>query len=273
MPGRHPSTSTENAQQPWSKHCYFCVTKIEQRHWRICVSLATSSINESNNGYVCLFRRYDHLVDIIKRIIVERPKNVVDYFEDFSRRIRQDRYRGDERTQRGFYSTTYRMDVSLTILAGLAVCILLVCFIFRKKKHSFWCNFAWQLNTEPLFLTNSFVNEWMERQSHWSSAGIGFSHEKQLQLTLAMQGLLTNSIVQDARCVFISNSVCGFCWLRHFIFSEKLDSGEQYMALRRIIISPKQHWLRRKAKVDYRWRKTLCSKWNWEKHKRRSNPV
>lgn len=68
---------------------------------------------------------YDHLVDIIKKIIVERPKNVIDYFEDFSRRIRQERYRGDERTQRGFYQTTYRMDASSKILSGLVVSIVL----------------------------------------------------------------------------------------------------------------------------------------------------
>lgn len=60
-------------------------------------------------------------MDIIKKIIVERPKNVVDYFEDFSRRIRQERYRGDERTQRGFYQTTYRMDASSKVLTGLVV--------------------------------------------------------------------------------------------------------------------------------------------------------
>lgn len=62
------------------------------------------------------------MVDIIKKIIVERPKNVVDYFEDFSRQIRQERYRSDERTQRGFYQNTHRMDVSAKILAGLTVC-------------------------------------------------------------------------------------------------------------------------------------------------------
>lgn len=74
---------------------------------------------------------YDHLVDIIKKIIVERPKNVVDNFEEFSRRIRQDRYRSDERTQRGFYQTNYRMDVSAEILAGLVVSIPL----FLKRVH------------------------------------------------------------------------------------------------------------------------------------------
>lgn len=79
----------------------------------------------------------------------------------------------------------------------------------------------WQLNTEPLFLTNSFVNEWMVRQNYWASAGVGFSHEKQLKLTMAMQGLLTNSIVQDARWVVICRLLTIlFYWLWYLIFGE-----------------------------------------------------
>lgn len=66
--------------------------------------------------------RYDHLVDVIKAIITERPKNVADHFEEFSRRIRRDRYRSDERSQYGFYQSNFQADASLKILAGLTVC-------------------------------------------------------------------------------------------------------------------------------------------------------
>lgn len=39
---------------------------------------------------------YDHLVDIIKKTLDERPPNVADYFEDFSRQIKEHRYKSSE---------------------------------------------------------------------------------------------------------------------------------------------------------------------------------
>lgn len=81
---------------------------------------------------------YDHLVDIIRKIIVERPKNVADHFEDLSRQIRQERFRSDDRTQRGFYQTNYRMDVSEKILAGLVVSNCF--FIHFRVYFTIWQN-------------------------------------------------------------------------------------------------------------------------------------
>lgn len=40
--------------------------------------------------------RYDHLADVIHRVLDEKPDNVMDYFEEYSRRIREDRIHYEE---------------------------------------------------------------------------------------------------------------------------------------------------------------------------------
>lgn len=41
--------------------------------------------------------RFDHLSDIIKRVIDERPPNVIDFFEEFSRNVREQKFHVPER--------------------------------------------------------------------------------------------------------------------------------------------------------------------------------
>lgn len=42
-------------------------------------------------------RRFDHLSDIIKRVVDERPPNVIDFFEEFSRNVREQKFHVPER--------------------------------------------------------------------------------------------------------------------------------------------------------------------------------
>lgn len=44
----------------------------------------------------CFTFSYEHLRQIIAKILIDRPANVIDYFEEFSRSVREERYTPEE---------------------------------------------------------------------------------------------------------------------------------------------------------------------------------
>lgn len=40
-----------------------------------------------------LYFRYDHLTEVLNKILVERPENIVDFFEDYSRKVKESRFK------------------------------------------------------------------------------------------------------------------------------------------------------------------------------------
>lgn len=64
---------------------------------------------------------YDHLVAIIRKLIDERPNNVVDYFEEFSRHIRQERFQINTENIPNFYCQPILLPISKIICANLKV--------------------------------------------------------------------------------------------------------------------------------------------------------
>lgn len=64
---------------------------------------------------------YGHLVDIIKRTLDERPPNVADYFEDFSRQIKEHRYKSSETYLHCTYIESERILTAKNILKMLTV--------------------------------------------------------------------------------------------------------------------------------------------------------
>lgn len=43
-----------------------------------------------NGNYVY---RYDHLSEVLNKILAERPENVIDFFEEYSRKVKEQRYK------------------------------------------------------------------------------------------------------------------------------------------------------------------------------------
>lgn len=40
-----------------------------------------------------MFLRYDHLTEVLNKIFAERPENVIDFFEEYSRKVKERRFR------------------------------------------------------------------------------------------------------------------------------------------------------------------------------------
>lgn len=43
--------------------------------------------------YPVLIIRYDHLTEVLNKILAERPENVIDFFEEYSRKVKEKRFR------------------------------------------------------------------------------------------------------------------------------------------------------------------------------------
>lgn len=84
-------------------------------------SLLISADNESEIHLFIFCNRYDHLAAIIRKILDERPKNVADYFEEFSRRIRKERFQIDAENITSFYRQPIILPISKLICANLKV--------------------------------------------------------------------------------------------------------------------------------------------------------
>lgn len=64
---------------------------------------------------------YDHLAALIKRILEDRPPNVIDYFEDFSRQVREEHFRLTENILQETFIEPERLQAARNILPILSV--------------------------------------------------------------------------------------------------------------------------------------------------------
>lgn len=64
---------------------------------------------------------YSHLVSVIRKVIIERPKNVVDYLEEFSRSVRREQLKQVGKDQRSVSENDLRVPISTDILSGISV--------------------------------------------------------------------------------------------------------------------------------------------------------
>lgn len=62
---------------------------------------------------------FDHLSNVISKVIDERPKNVVDYFEQFSERVRLETFRMDESLLEKGYKEPQRLVIAQKLLPKL----------------------------------------------------------------------------------------------------------------------------------------------------------
>lgn len=78
------------------------------------------------------FCRFDHLSDIIKRVIDERPPNVIDFFEEFSRNVREQKLHLPERfPPDGVFEESRIYRVAKKFLLSMKVKKCLTCSLTR----------------------------------------------------------------------------------------------------------------------------------------------
>lgn len=59
--------------------------------------------------------RYDHLAEIIQKVLLYQPDDVVDYIENFSSDVKEDRFQSNFDRLRNEYILTKNMDETMQI--------------------------------------------------------------------------------------------------------------------------------------------------------------
>lgn len=59
---------------------------------------------------------YDHLAEIIQKILCDRPANVMDYFEEYSRQIRENKFRQEENSFKETYIQEYSLQKARQVI-------------------------------------------------------------------------------------------------------------------------------------------------------------
>ena len=142
---------------------------------------------------------YDHLSNIIGKVIDERPKNVVDYFEEFSQRVREETFRLNEIILEKAYQEPERLAFAKKILPSL----------INFKQNSMYDEKTLEEDEideqengeeeeeddEVKVFTEIPKYNFMEQQFHWNSIGIGFANDETFLLSCALAHLGENSSI------------------------------------------------------------------------------
>lgn len=151
---------------------------------------------------------YDHLSNVIGKVIDERPKNVVDYFEEFSQRVREETFRLNEIILEKAYQEPERLEIANKILPSL---INFKQYSMYDEKTLEKDEIDGEENEEDedeeeeeddevkVFAETPKYN-FMEQQFHWNSIGIGFAQDETFLLSCALAQLASNSSI--ASCHF-----------------------------------------------------------------------
>lgn len=142
---------------------------------------------------------YDHLVAIIKRTLDERPPNVVDYFEDYSRQIREQRYKISEKHLHETYIEPIRLLSAKKILALLTEITTSSTSLDDELKQSHSTNDENPEENDDEELHTPLITDIMQLKYYWSLAGIGLPQDKVFLLSCCIEKLKLLPIVRKCR--------------------------------------------------------------------------
>lgn len=64
---------------------------------------------------------YDHLTDVLNKILAERPENVIDFFEEYSRKVKEKRFKPLTDHLEDIFVPTARYELASKLLPLLRV--------------------------------------------------------------------------------------------------------------------------------------------------------
>lgn len=60
--------------------------------------------------------RYDHLTEVVAKILAERPKNICDVFEEYSRKVKEERFKTQNNHLRDIYVPPAQYEAAKKII-------------------------------------------------------------------------------------------------------------------------------------------------------------
>lgn len=139
---------------------------------------------------------FDHLSNVIAKVIDERPKNVVDYFEQFSERVRSEKFQMSEQTLEDAYKEPERLALARKLLPMLISKSQQTIKVAKDDEEDVEPN---EEGGEELIYRESASRDLYELQFYWNLLGIGFPHEEVFMLACSMTKLQENPTISSCR--------------------------------------------------------------------------
>lgn len=136
---------------------------------------------------------YDHLSDIIKRVVDEKPSNVVDYFEQYSHQIKQEKFRMNENLLEDTYVEPDRLKKAMKLFNSLIKIPSSPDFPGANPEKSV------EKYEENKY---NFLTDFLHLQFYWNFAGIGFPQDEVYLLAVSMKKLEENEFISELRYFF-----------------------------------------------------------------------
>lgn len=132
---------------------------------------------------------YDHLSDIIKRVVDEKPSNVVDYFEQYSHQIKQEKFHMNENLLEDTYVEPDRLKKAKKLFNSLIKIPSSPDFPGAPEKSE-------EKLEEKKY---NFLTDFLHLQFYWNFAGIGFPQDEVYLLAVSMKKLEEKEFISEIR--------------------------------------------------------------------------
>ncbi|XP_023309499.2 radial spoke head protein 4 homolog A [Lucilia cuprina] len=149
---------------------------------------------------------FDHLSDVIKRVIDERPPNVIDFFEEFSRNVREQKFHLPERfpphavfEENRMYKVAKKQLISMKLPYPDDSMIQVAAEDDLEEEHAKTEDIKLELKQEPLGKFHTFNECVQHLQFFWNQCGFSISNENIFQLACSMNRLQTHPSIMQCR--------------------------------------------------------------------------
>ncbi|KAL1491908.1 hypothetical protein ABEB36_012429 [Hypothenemus hampei] len=139
--------------------------------------LQTASGNTGDN-------LYDHLTEVLNKILAERPENVIDFFEEYSRKVKEQRFRPLTDHLEDMYITPASFDLASQMLKVLKP--------LPAPPPS-------TMDPEDLELADMSNNNLLEMLYFLEQAGIGLPRQEMVFVMLSMRKLVNDKPIASIR--------------------------------------------------------------------------
>ncbi|XP_065371230.1 radial spoke head protein 4 homolog A [Calliphora vicina] len=149
---------------------------------------------------------FDHLSDIIKRVIDERPPNVIDFFEEFSRSVREQKFHLPERfppdavyEENRMYKVAKKQLISMKLPYPNDLTIQNAAEDDLEEERTKNNDFKLELKQDYLDKFHTFNERVQHLQFFWNQCGFSISSEDIFQLACSMNRLETHPSIMQCR--------------------------------------------------------------------------
>ncbi|XP_050310413.1 radial spoke head protein 6 homolog A [Anthonomus grandis grandis] len=143
------------------------VPRTEKEFFNAKTFLQTASGNTGDN-------LYDHLTEVLNKILAERPENVIDFFEEYSRKVKEQRYRPLTDHLEDIYITPGSFQLASEMVQAFKP--------LADKPPS-------TVDPEDLELADMSKNNMLEMLYYLEQAGLGLPRQEMVFLMLSMRRL------------------------------------------------------------------------------------